>query len=60
MSQDELYQLIVEHPRITVPELRKLVTTHPISVAIQVTKLYRKKLIKRESDRGTWRLYSNG
>ncbi len=57
MTQEELLQVIKENPGITQVELRHTRGAHFSNISHKLCKLQLKKLIRREKDKQTWRLY---
>ena len=58
MNQEELLRVVRQNPGITQVELRKQLECYGFDISNKLHKLRLKKLIRREQDKRTWRLYA--
>ncbi len=58
MNQEELLESVRKNPGITQVELRKQLECYGYDISNELSKLRLKKLIRREKDNRTWRLYA--
>lgn len=60
MTQEQILKIITENPGIKMSQIPKLLNVNKASISEQIRALYRKKIIKRTSEKQTWRLWKNG
>lgn len=58
MNQEELLEAVRKNPGITQVELRKQFECYGHDISNKLHKLRIKKLVRREKDNRTWRLYA--